>query len=114
MDFIDSDRTLKFGEYVFHNYSKNNFLWKITKITRRFLTKEDLHYGVYKGGNVGDEYNPLVEIEAVADFNMHPIKKKFRKQTKVLDAAYLIKADAEVLQNHIDEVKKILSNFDSN
>lgn len=111
MDFITSDRTLQAGDYVFHNYSKNNFLWKITKITRRFLTKDDLKYGVYDYGTVGDEYNPYVEIESVADFSMNAVNKKCRKQTRGLDAAYLIKADPKVFQDHIDKLNQILKEF---
>lgn len=111
MNFITSDNSLQVGDYVFHNYSKNNFLWKITKITRRFLTKDDIRYQVYKGGNISDEYNPYVEIESVADFGMILTNKKFLKKTRGLDAAYLIKADSGVFQDHIDKLNQIIKDF---
>lgn len=112
MDFISSDRTLKVGDYVFNNYSKNELLWRVTKIERRFLTKDDLRYGVYKNGSVGDEYNPYVEIEAVADFSIKAdSKKKMRKQTKGLDAAYLTKVEPQVIQDHLSKLKKMVADL---
>lgn len=112
MDFISSDRTLKVGDYVFNNYSKNELLWRVTEIERRFLSKDDLRYQAYKGGKVGDEYNPYVVIEAVADFSIKAnSKKKMRKQVKGLDAAYLVKVEPGVIQEHINRLNQILSDF---
>jgi hypothetical protein len=111
MDFIDSDRSLQVGDYVFHNYSKNSFLWKITKITRRFLTQDDLRYGVYKNANIGNEYNPYVEIESIADLGFNLVNKKYRKQIRYFDAVYLIKVDPKVIQNHINTLNKVLKDF---
>src|SRR6478609_2717142 len=109
MSFINSDPTLAVGDLVFNNYSKNEFLWKITNIERRYLDVDDLRYGVYKNGKVGDEYNPLVTIEVVANFSIKAdLTKKLRKQEKILDAAYLSKADPNFIQNHINKLNQIL------
>jgi len=111
MDFISSDRTLKVGDYVFNNYSKNNYLWKITDIQRRFLSQSDLRSQVYAGGQVGDEWNPYVVIEAVADFGIHVTGKKLRKQVKGLDAAWVSKADPKVFKDHLDRLKTLVSDL---
>jgi len=108
MSFINSDPTLAVGDFVFHNYSKNELLWKVTKIERRFLTKDDLRYGVYEYGKVGDEYNPYVMIESVADFSIKTnVTKKMRKTKKGLDAAYLVKADPKLIQDHVQRLKQL-------
>lgn len=109
MSFIDSDPTLAVGDFVFHNYSKNELLWKVTKIERRFLDQDDLRYGVYKDGKVGDEYNPIVTIESVADFSIKTgLKKKMRKQKKEFDAAYLVKVDPKLIQDHVQRLKQLV------
>lgn len=110
MSFIDSDPTLAVGDFVFHNYSKNELLWKVVKIERRFLTKDALRYGIYENGKVGDEYNPYVAIESVADFSIKAnVAKKMRKIKKGLDAAYLVKVNPKIVQDHIQRLKTIVS-----
>lgn len=110
MNFINSDPTLAVGDFVFHNYSKNELLWKVTKIERRYLTKEDLIYSFYEYGKVGDEYSPYVMIESVADFSIKAdLKKKMRTQKKGLDASYLIKVNPKIVQDHIQRLKTIIS-----
>ena len=110
MSFINSDPTLAVGDFVFHNYSKNELLWKVMKIERRFLKQEDLKYGVYKNGKVGDEYNPYIQIESVTDFSIKVnLTKKMRKIKKGLDAAYLIKVNPKIVQDHIQRLKTIVS-----
>lgn len=111
MDFITCDRSLQVGDYVFNNYSKNTILWKITGITRRFLSQSDLRSHVYSGGQVGDEWNPYVTIEAVADFGIKPPGKKLRKQVKGLDAAWVSKADPKVFKEHIARLNKIVNDL---
>lgn len=107
-----SDPTLAVGDLVFNNYSKNEFLWRITNIERRFLDVNDLKYGVYKNGKVGDEYSPLVTIETVANFSIKAdLTKKLRKQEKTLDAAYLSKADLNFIQDHLQKLSKIISDL---
>jgi hypothetical protein len=109
MSYIDSDPTLAVGDFVFHTYSKNELLWKITKIERRFLTKDDLKYSVYENGKVGDEYNPYVSIESVADFSIKAnVKKKMRKTKKGFDAAYLVKVDPKLIQEHVQRLKQLV------
>lgn len=111
-DFIDSDRTLKVGDLVLSNYTKNDLLFKITKIERRFLEKDDLSYGVYKNGKVGDEYNPLATIESVANLGFRVDRsKKLRKATKILDAAYLVKVNPDLINEQIQVLQSILLDF---
>ena len=112
MDFITSDKSLQVGDLVFNGYSKNNYLYKVTQITRRFLTKEDLRYNAYQGGQVGDEYNPYVTIEAVADLDLKANPKaKLRKNVKGLDASYLTKVDPNFLQEYKDRLLKVIDQF---
>jgi hypothetical protein len=112
MDFINSDRTLKVGDLVFSNYHKGDLLFKITKIERRFLNKDDLYYDVYKNGKVGDEYNPAVTIESVANLGLRADrKKKFRKTTMNLDALYVVKADPSLIDEQIKTLQSILLDF---
>lgn len=109
-DFITSDRSLKEGDLVFSEYHKGQLLFKITKIERRYLTQQDIKHSVYSCGQVGDEYNPYVTIESVADLGVprNP-KKKFRKTVKTLDAAWLKRAEPEHIQAHIKMLYEILS-----
>lgn len=110
MDFITSDRTLKVGDLVFSRYHKGEFLFKITSIDRRFLTKDDLKYSSYKNGKVGDEYNPTMKIEAVANLSITtPPDKKLRKNVKSLDAAWIIKVDPKNIEAHIKKLNDLLS-----
>jgi len=112
MDFINSDRTLKVGDLVFSNYHKGDLLFKVTKIERRFLVKDDLRYGAYKDGKVGDEYDPLTTIESVANLGFRVDRsKKFRKTTKVLDASYLVKANPDLVNEQIKVLQTILLDF---
>lgn len=109
-DFITSDRSLKVGDLVFSNYHKGQLLFKITKIEKRFLDASMLHYGCYQGGSVGDEYNPYVTIESVANLGITPDpKKKFRKTVKGLDAAWITRAEPEHISAHIKRLNEILS-----
>jgi len=112
MSFIDSDPSLKVGDLVFQGYTKNNFLYKIVNIERRFLTKEDLRYGVYKDGKVGDEYDPIATIQVVADLDLK-VKPgtKLRKITKELDATYLTKVNPSVLEDYKNRLTAIIVEF---
>lgn len=112
MSFINSDPTLAVGDLVFQGYTKNNFLYKITNIERRFLTKDDLRYGVYKDGKVGDEYDPIVTIQVVADLDLKAKAGiKLRKNIKELDAAYLIKVKPSVLEDYKNRLAAIIVEF---
>jgi hypothetical protein len=112
MSLINSDKSLKVGDLVFQSYTKNNFLYKITNIEQRFLTKEDLRYGVYKDRKIGDEFNPIITIQVVADLDLK-VKPgtKLRKNTKELDAAYLTKVDLNILQTYINRLTAIIGEF---
>lgn len=112
MDFITSDRTLQIGDLVFSTYHKGELLFKISKIERRFLTADLLKYSPYSKGQVGDEYNPLVTIESVANLSVrYDASKKFRKHVKTLDATYLIKVDPEYIKAYIKRLHELLAEF---
>ena len=108
-DFITSDRTLKVGDLVFSNYHKGQLLFKITEIQRRFIDSSMLQYNCYQGGSVGDEHNPEVTIESVADLGITVPKKKFRKTVKCLDASWVVKVEPEHISAHIKRLNEILS-----
>lgn len=110
-DFITSDRSLKVGDVVFSIYHKGERLFKITKIERRFLTQDDLRYNVYKDRSVGDEYNPTLDIESIADLSiLTDPNKKFRKLVKKrLDAAWVRRADPSMIQDHIYRLTNLLT-----
>lgn len=109
MSFIKSDPTLAVGDLVLSTYHKGELIFKVTKLTQRFLTSMDVRYTIYKGGNVGDEYTPLATIESVANLSIFTnTEKKFRKTTKNLDASYLIKLSPEKLENHMRRISNIM------
>lgn len=77
--FIDSDQSLKIGDLVFSSYHKGEYVFRITKIQRRFYKLEDIKY-YHPDRDVGDEYNPLMYIEAIENYSLTKYKeKKFRK-----------------------------------
>ena len=109
MDFINGDRTLKVGDLVFSGYHKGELIFKITHLERRFLDKDDLRYGVYKDGKVGDEYDSLATIESVANLSIFTdTTKKLRKTAKTLDASYLRRVEPEVVKEHIKRLNDLL------
>lgn len=97
------------GNIVTSRYTKNDFLFKVVEIERRFLTKTDLKYSVYQGHQLGDEYNPLVTIKPVANLSVKfDASKKLRSTKSVLDAAYLTKVTPEFLKKHIERLNSLL------
>ncbi len=109
MSFIRSDPTLAVGDFVLSSYHKGELVFKVTKITPRFLTAADLRYEVYKGAKVGDEYTPLVTIESVANLSINADpNKKFRKTTKSLDAWWVRKISVETLEKHMRRLSNII------
>lgn len=110
MDYITCDRTLQVGDLVFSTYHKGDYVFRITSITRRFLDITDLRYSIYKNAKVGEEYNPITTVEAVANFEFKTNKvKKFRKITAQLDASYLIKATPDYFVNQITKLNDVLN-----
>jgi hypothetical protein len=109
MDFITSDRSLKVGDIVISFYNKGEILFRITGIEKRYLTKDDLIYDFYKNGQVGDEFNPTVQMEAVADLSIRTEpNSKFRKARNSLDAAWVKKIDPAHIQAHIQKLNSLL------
>jgi len=103
------DTSISIGDYVYSTYSKSQSysFYKVMKIQRRFLTKEDMMYEVYRNDSVGDEYNPLITIERAIslDFSFKEIKA-----TKlVLDGDYLIKVSKSDVDSYIKRLTKDLS-----
>lgn len=109
MDFINSDRTLKVGDFVLSSYHKSDLLFKIVDLERRFLTQDDLKYHSYENGSIGDEYNPYVTIETITNLSITTDpSKKIRKTIKGLDASWLRKVTPEHLEAHIHRLQNML------
>lgn len=106
--FVTSDQTLQVGDYVLSSFNKGNKIWKIIAIKRRFFDAfSTLSYSnVHPGANVGDEYNPQVDIQVVDDFSFGE-KPKLNKKTYTLDASWVKKCTKETLQNYMIEINQI-------
>jgi hypothetical protein len=103
----------KVGDLVYSRYHKNETVYRITKIERRFLLDQwDVrsHQGVWPGCAIGDEYNPEVTIEAVADLSIRADhSKKLRKSTKNLDAGWIEPVSSEDIAAHIRRLNDLLT-----
>ena len=109
MNFIKSDPTLAVGDFVLSLYHKGELIFKVNKITRRFLTANDLKSYVYAGGQVGDEYTPYITIESVANLSIFTnTEKKFRKTNKGLDASWVKKLTPELMKKHMRRISNIM------
>lgn len=103
------DKTLKVADYVFSTYHKAPILFQIVSIEKRFITKDDLHYGCYADAKLGDEYSPIVKVLAIEDLSLKlNSKKKTRKITAILDCSYLIRADQDIILEQIDRLQQTL------
>ena len=104
------DSSINIGDYVVSTYNRSQLLYKVIKITRRFITKDDIHVYVnaYKKAKIGDEYNPIVTISPVGKLNFLN-KKKISKVNSSLDGSYLIKVTRNVADEWIDKLIKELS-----
>lgn len=112
MDAITSDKSLKVGDLVINRYHAGENVFRITKISRRFLTPNDILRRAYSDYKAGDEYNPLMTIEAIADLSIKSKKnEKLRKKVRELDASYLVKVDSQYLKDHIDSIQTIIDKW---
>jgi len=73
--------------------------WRLVKIQRRFLTKDDISRfggasGPYAGKKVGDEYSPIFVYEQVMTENFKPVTRKTRKEC---DASYCQKVTKDII-----------------
>jgi hypothetical protein len=92
---------------IYHKYEN---LFRIIDIERRYLAKDDMKYNDYQNGKVGDEYNPLVQIEAVVNLSIRSEPdNKLRKIRKILDAAWVKKVDPAYIQAHIQRLNSLLT-----
>ena len=82
---------IKLGDII-RTYHKG--FWRLIKIERRFLTKDDLRYEAYKNHKVGDEYSPMFVYEFVMSSDFKVPKTKKPKQNSC-DASYCKKVTAE-------------------
>lgn len=99
----NADPTIQVGDYVFSHYSKKDmWVYKVTKVTRRYLLAEDIkqHPMAYADCNPGEEMNPYLTLEKVCDLSFKPAKKVGRKVTG-LDAAWVKKVDKKEILDHI-------------
>jgi hypothetical protein len=114
-NWSDSDPTLKIGDIVWSTYNtKDEFLYRIIEIERRFLDENEVKYHreVFPGCTVGEEYNPLITIEVIANLSSRVGPNKRLPQThKMLDASYLVKATPEHIQSHIKRLNDLLTTF---
>jgi hypothetical protein len=105
--------TYKVGDLVFSKYHKNETVYRITKIERRFLVDQwDVrsHQSVFPGCQIGDEYNPTVTIEAIADLSIKADPtKKMRRSTKSLDASWVMPVTPEHIAAHIRKLNDLLT-----
>jgi len=108
-DYITSDRTLQVGDIVISTYNKSTLLYRITNIERRFLEAFDMQYSdTYEDATIGDEYNPIVTIESVANLDAKPSNKKLRKIKQELDADYLVKITPQYMETYIKRMKALV------
>lgn len=108
-NYITSDKTLKVGDYVLSRYHKGDLLYRVTKITQRFLEAKDISPYAHIGANVGDEYNPYIQCEAVENISISAdSKKKLRKKTIGLDAGWVTKVDPATIEAYIEKLHGIL------
>ena len=113
-DLVTWDTSLKVGDIVFSNYTKNELLFQIVSIERRFLEDFDFRgvtnsHHPYYGHQKGDEYNPLVTIKAVANLSVNfDASKKLRRMTKVLDGSYLTRVDPSYFQAYVKRLQGII------
>lgn len=111
---ITWNTSLKVGDIVFSGYTKNELLFQIVAIERRFLQSHDFFTNMqpthpYYGRQVGNEYNPLVTIKAVANLSINfDASKKLRQMVKVLDGAYLRRADPTYLQAYMKRLQQVM------
>lgn len=102
----------KVGDLVFYNLSKNDTVYRIAKIERRFLTDQDdvdRHQNIWPGCEIGDEYNPIIAIEAVMDLSIRAdAKKKVRKSSRWLDAFWLSPITPQQIQTQIQRLNDLL------
>jgi hypothetical protein len=112
--WIDKDLpAYKVGDLVWSKYHKNEIVYRITKIERRFIADEwdkRAHSSVFPGCEIGDEYNPMVDIEAVADFSVKADPaKKLRKSSRSLDVSWVTKVTPEHIEAHIRRLNDLLT-----
>lgn len=74
--------------------------WRVTKITRRFLTQGDFDHQIQGYQKAGDEKSPLIEYELVADSDGN--RPKGKPRTNRCDAGYC----ARLTREWIEEQKK--------
>ena len=109
-DFITSDRTLQVGDLVFSNYHKGEYLWQIVEITQRYVDQNDISFYGPKGGKIGDEKNPYVKIQAVANLSITADpNKKLRKMTAGLDADWVKRVDPAHIVAHIKKINELIT-----
>lgn len=107
---LNWDSSINIGDYVISTYGKSTFLYQVVKITKRFITKNDvnLYSNVDKNAKIGDEYNPIVTNKPVGNLNIIS-NSKFKKQESSLDGSYLIKVNKSNVQEWIDKLTQTLS-----
>lgn len=112
--WIDKDLPVyKVGDLVWSKYHKNEVVYRITNIDRRFIVDTfdaRQHQYVFPGCEVGDEYNPYITVEAVMDLSIKAdSNKKMRKSSKGLDASWLLPVTSQHIQAHIKRLNDLIT-----
>jgi hypothetical protein len=105
---IKYDPTLKVGDIVLNNYSKDYYLYRIIKLQRRFHDQKDVDIGY---GKLGEEYAPLVTIERVASISF--VEGKVKKQKpKQLDISWTQRVTKKDLEEHMLKLQNTIRLLD--
>lgn len=108
--YFTFDTSIKEGDLVTSSYHRQGLLFKVVKITQRFISQEEIdkdkkYNGTYKDCEAGDETNPLVEIKPVFDLNDLQ-NKKLRVNVKHLDGSFLRKMTKERYSQYIESLRE--------
>lgn len=108
--YFTFDTSIKEGDLVTSGYHRQGLLFRVVKITQRFISQSEIdkdkkYNGNYSDCEAGDETNPLVEIKPVFDLNDLQ-NKKLRTNVKHLDGSYLRKMTKERYAQHIESLRE--------
>ena len=112
----DWNRSLKIGDYVFSKYRKDNFLYRVIDIHRRYVDVNDLKWysDVYAGCYVGEEKSPMVTIQRAYDFSVDYHLNKRMSKKRMLDISYLMPFEEKMLIEHIKRLSDALEEIREN
>jgi len=101
-DKYTHDDSLKKDDIVIDNYSDR--IGKFIRIVERRFIKNIHDCGIY-GGNIGDEYNPVIEILLITNTKGKLIINP--KSIVTRDSGYVKKLTKDYFDEKINDLKKI-------